>query len=248
MVARAQFEPLYVDYYLHLAETGIQKEEQEDGLFKQALSAMALHAASRPHDETTAWTIHLQDPLMNIFVTAANPDGTIVGQSFTDQVRDTERNLFYSDTAAGNDPVRRSVIEFEGLDLFRAVEAYYAQSEQRSARLFRYDVEDFVFVQAQPDCDLDWLGELSDEGIHTLDQDETLSLLEKRAFVWSCGCSQQRLADVLAPTMESEPEALFGEDSSIRVTCPRCGARYVITREAMEAHLIARRGDSFGGP
>jgi len=244
LVARAQFEPLYVDYYLHLADIGVQKQELEDDLFKQALSAMALHAASRPHNETMAWTIHLQDPLMNLFVTANNAESTIVGQSFTDQVRDTERNLFYSDSAAGNDPVRRSVVEFEGLDIFRAVEKYYDQSEQRPGRLFRYSVEDFVFVLAQPDCDIEWLNALNDEAIRELDQKETLRLLETRRFTWKCGCSERRLSDVLAPTMETEPDALFGEDSSIRVSCPRCGARYVITREALEAHVAARRDES----
>lgn len=236
LAARAAFEPLYVDYYLHLADIDAQKPMLEDDLFKQALSAIALSAASRPHDETMAWTIHLQEPLLNLFVTANNVDGTLVGQSFAEQVRDTEQNLFFSDLARGSDPVRRSVVEFEGADIFRAVERFYAQSEQRPGRLFRYDVEDFVLVVAQPDCDLEWFSALDDAAIRRLDQEEELSLLEQRHFRWHCGCSEKRLCDVLVPTMRVDPEGLFGEETSIRVSCPRCGTRYVITREALEAH------------
>jgi molecular chaperone Hsp33 len=37
--------------------------------------------------------------------------------------------------------------------------------------------------------------------------------------------------------MKRDAEALFGDEAAIRMSCPRCGARYMITREAMEAHI-----------
>ena len=33
---------------------------------------------------------------------------------------------------------------------------------------------------------------------------------------------------------------IVGEDDVIRMSCPRCGARHTITREAMEAHIAAK--------
>jgi molecular chaperone Hsp33 len=71
----------------------------------------------------------------------------------------------------------------------------------------------------------------------TLDERETLSLLEQRNYHWDCGCSQGRMFEVLAPIMRSDPDGLFGDEHRIRMSCPRCGARYVITREGLEAYV-----------
>jgi len=42
---------------------------------------------------------------------------------------------------------------------------------------------------------------------------------------------------VLAPTAKQDIGALFEADEKIEIRCPRCGARYTITREAVEAFL-----------
>jgi molecular chaperone Hsp33 len=149
-------------------------------------------------------------------------------------------NLFLADVVPGNDPPRRSAVTFEGADPFRAVEAYYAQSEQRPARYFRVGEEDFVMISAQPGCDLAWFESLTDEAAKTLDAENTLSLLEQRYYRWECGCSQARMLEVLAPVMERDPEGLFGDEAAIRVSCPRCGARHTVTREGLEAYVAKK--------
>ena len=95
-------------------------------------------------------------------------------------------------------------------------------------------------VSAQPQCDLKWLEELDEAAIRVLDQTEQLSLLEVRHYHWECGCTQERMLGVLAPIMRSDPEGLFDGEESLRMSCPRCGARYLITREALEAFVTAR--------
>ena len=40
--------------------------------------------------------------------------------------------------------------------------------------------------------------------------------------------------EVLAPAMRQDPAELFGEEPKLEIGCPCCGARHVITREAME--------------
>ena len=122
------------------------------------------------------------------------------------------------------------------------MEEFYAQSEQRPARYFRYGPEDFVMVSAQPGCDLNWFHRLDDEQVRTLDQTETLSLLEQRSYRWGCGCSQERMFSILAPIMRSDPAALFGEEPLIRISCPRCGALHTITRESLEAYVADPNG------
>lgn len=237
LVARAEFGELYVDYYLHQGQYGYHHAPEHDGMLKEALAALTLHCASRPWNEAWAWTIHFQKPLLNLFVTGDNRRGIIVGQIFTENVKDDGRNLFCADLVRERQDSRRSTVEFRGTSPFAIVEEFYAQSEQRPARYFQDGPEEFVMVSAQPGCDLEWLQQLDDEKVRALDQTETLSLLEQRAYCWGCGCSQERMFAILAPVMRSDPAGLFGEEDSIRISCPRCGALHLITREALETHM-----------
>ncbi len=240
LLARADFGEIYADLLLHEVDGGISHPPEFEMLLRDALAALTLHCASRPMAEVWAWTIHTQDPLANVFVTGDNTHGTITGTVFCEDVKDSGRNLFFAQ-CLGND--RNSTIEFPGSNILTAVEAFYTQSEQRPARFFRHGPEDIVMITAQPDCDLAWLAGLDDEQIKTLDQTSTLSLLETRNYRFFCGCNHDRMMNILLPVMSTDPEGLFGDDVSIRMRCPRCGVRHLITREAMEAHLEASNRD-----
>jgi molecular chaperone Hsp33 len=239
LVARAEMGDLYIDYYLHQGQNGYQHKPQDDGMLKEALAAMALHAGSRPRTETVAWTIHFEDPSLNLFVSGENPSGRLVGQLYTDNVKRIGRNLFCSDVVQGSEAPRRSTVDFDGAEVFKAVEWFYEQSEQRMARLFEIGQEEFVLVTAQPDCDEEWLLELTVETVRNLDQSEELGLLEERFYRWECGCNQVRMLSVLAPVMRMDPEGLFGGESLVRLGCPRCGAKHTVTRESLEAFVAA---------
>jgi len=97
-----------------------------------------------------------------------------------------------------------------------------------------------VMVTAHPDCDMAWFESLNDAAIRTLGESETLALVEKRFYRWECGCDERRMMDVLRSVMMQDPDGLFGDESAIRMSCPRCGARYMIRREAMEAHIAVK--------
>jgi len=246
LLTRAQFGGLYLEYYLHQGQHGYQHAPEDDGRLKEALAALTLHMASRPWNETWAWTIHLHEPLMNLFVTGDNRLGRVVGQLFTENVRADGCSLFLADMVRERGEPRRSSVEIQPVDSFRIVEQYYQRSEQRPARFFEVGPEDYVMVSAQPDCDMEWFDGLDDAAVGLIDQNETLSLLETRVYQWQCGCSHERLLGVLAPMMQKDPAALFEGDAAVRVGCPRCGARHVITREALEAFVAAGAGGSSG--
>lgn len=234
LLVRADAGEIFVDYYLHLHDHGLRHAEIPDRMLKETLVAMLLHGTSRPWTESIAWTINFQDPLLNVFVALDNKLATIAGNVFTKDVRENTVNLFYSDVVRSGEQARRSVVNFEGSEVFSAVESYYAQSEQRLARFFQLDEEDYVFISAQPDCDLDWLGSLTTEAVREIDKSETLSLLETRRYRWTCGCSEERLLPMLATAMKTDRDELFGGNESIRITCPRCGAGYTISRAMMD--------------
>ncbi len=237
LFAKADFSPLFVDYYLHLSDHAIKVTPEHDAIFKRTLAALVLHAVSRPWNELTAWTINLQQPLMNVFVTADNTDGSVTGRVFGENVKTFPTNLFYADVIRGQQPKRRSSVEFTGADPLVAVEAYYRQSEQRPARFFQTGEEEFALVSAHPDFDEVWFESLTTEQVARLPETETLGELEKRVYRWHCGCNQKRMLEVLAPVYRQDAADLFGEGETIEMRCPRCTARHVITREAMEAFV-----------
>ena len=123
-------------------------------------------------------------------------------------------------------------IEFNIKDsIFKIIEEYYQQSEQRLARFFSYSEEEFVFISAQPDCDKAWLKSLTDEQIKKLDQDEELSLLEKRYYRYHCGCSKERFLRALINT---DKEEIFGNRETISIECPRCAQKIPLNVEDFE--------------
>ena len=242
VVAKADFGDLYVDYYLHLAAHGIKPSTADDAIFTRALAAFSLHCASRPWNETTAWTINMQAPLVNLFLVGDNDAGTIAGRIFDENVKQMPSNVFYADVVRSAEPKRRSAVEFAGSDPLIAAETFYTQSEQRLARYFQTGEEEFTMVTEHPDCDLEWLKGLTTEAVRELEAKETVSLLERRVYRWHCGCTLDRMMDILAPAMRHDAVELFGENEKIEIRCPRCGGRYAITREGMEAHLARGAG------
>jgi molecular chaperone Hsp33 len=233
LLVRGSFSPLYMDYYLHLMQHGIKYDDRLDLMLKDAIAGMALHLCSRPQDENSAWTIHLHDPLVNVFVTGGSRPGRVTGRLFTEDVRETEKSLFIAQTTRPHMQPRQSMIEFTGTDMLRAVEELYTQSEQRLTRFFRLDDEEFVQVSAEPDCDEEWVHALSAEQLGELDKTEHLTLLETRGYVFDCGCTADRLYPLLNRLSADDLEYIFS-DGKATITCPRCAAVFEAPKEDFE--------------
>lgn len=237
LVLAGKFEKLYVDYYLHLMQHELELAPDHDQLLKDALAGVTLHLASRPWNELTAWTINLQDPRLNLFVTGDSERGNVTGRVFTSGVKPSEHNLFFSQVTRPQSPIRQSTVEVTGLDVFRMIEQYYAQSEQLPARLFRLEDEHYVMVVAQPDIDMTWFDGLDRAKIERLADDETLSRLELRHYHFGCGCTMDLIHSVLAPVARRSLDDLYQGEDAVRVQCPRCSGVFEATRAAMEQYL-----------
>jgi len=237
LLVRGDFSPVYTDFYLHLMQQQIRYEDGLDEWLKDGLAALALHLASRPRNESVAWTLSWQKPLQNLFVTGSNMQGNVTGRVFMKDVRERNENLFISQVSREGEEPRQSMITVDQPNLFSVAESFYDQSEQRRARYFAHGEEDFVLVTAQPECDLEWLESMTDESIRKIDETETLSLLETREYRFTCGCSIEKIFPIIAGMNQVSIDDMFGEEETMAANCPRCGARYVITREALEAYI-----------
>jgi molecular chaperone Hsp33 len=238
MLVQADLGPLLVDYYLHLADHRLRHSPEHDALLKQALVAFALHGAARPRNEHFSWTIGLQEPRLNLFLAGDNEDCIVAGRLFTENVREAPKNVFYSEMMPSRGAEkRRSVVNFEGADLFRAAEEFYRGSEQRLVRYFDLGEDNYAMLISHPDCDEAWLRGITLQEVRALADTETLARIERRFYRWHCGCKQSRILNALAPAARADFVGLFGNSETIHVQCPRCAASHTITREAMEAWL-----------
>jgi molecular chaperone Hsp33 len=158
----------------------------------------------------------------------------------------------------------QGLVDLRAAALAPALENYFAQSEQLPARiLLAADGEHAVGLMLQKlpgeggrgqEHDADgWnrvghlTATLSDDELlatapevllHRLYHEEAPRLFEGQPLFFGCGCTRERVADVLRSLGRDEVEAaLAANDGEVEVTCEFCGRRYVFDRVDTE-HLL----------
>jgi molecular chaperone Hsp33 len=230
LLVSGEFAGVFMDCYLHLGRAGLVLRDGTDELLKQSLAALALYAASRPRNETLAWTLHFEAKGLNVFVAAENATGHLVGRVFSGTVRSVGTNVLHAEVAGGVGIRRRSSVDFVGDDVLQAAARFYAQSEQRPGRFLYLGGDGFAALVAQPDCDVGWLEGVSVEEIREMILDDSRSPLEVRRYAFCCGCTPEKIADALGGALRANLDEIFGTDSHINVDCPRCGLRHELPR------------------
>ncbi len=237
LYAKADFGPLFVDYYLHLKDNDLKLAADLDDRLKEALALFSLHCISRPRNDILAWTVNFQEPLVNVFLAGDTGTGDVVGRIYDEGVKEAKENSFYQDLVRLNREPHRSVVGFQGGSMIHAVEEFYRRSEQRPAKFFRLEPDVFAIVAAHPDYDEDWFDTLTTEDVRGIEATEEVVDLETRFVRWHCGCNQNRILGALAPTFLADPEGLFLGEELIEVNCPRCAGKHRISREMLEAYV-----------
>lgn len=233
LLVRAQFTPIFTGYYIHLMEHKLRYAPEMDATLKDLLAMLTLHLTARPWAETIAWTVSLRAPRVNYFVTGSSTFEQITGRLFTKDIREPDRNLLYSQTSVSGREPQTTTIDLEDNDPIHWVEHFYQQSEQRPAKCFRLDDENYALIAAQPGHDEEWFDALDAEKAAAITEVEETKVLETRKFRFYCGCSKERILPTLAAWKGKYDELFHGEDT-ITVNCPRCGAHYQVSRSDLE--------------
>lgn len=233
LLLRADFSPIFVDYYLNLMQHNNRNAEAEDTMFKRILAFFTLHLVSRPWQEYHAWTFNIKSPMLaNYFVSGSSLTEDVVGRVFTEGVREPEKNmLFAQNLRTGKEP-QTSVINIAGEDVIGWVEEFYRQSEQRQARAFELEGDTYALLTAQPGADHDWLSELTAQDILEIAEKEETKLLETRKFRFRCGCTVEKILPTLR-AMKQDFADLLSEQGFLEASCPRCGAKYKVTADML---------------
>ncbi len=237
LLSVADLAPIFNYFDTHLAENQIAVSDEHRAMFATALAAFTMHCASRPRNEHLSWTINFQQPLVNLFLVGDTSASTVAGRVFSENVKQAAEQNFYQEFQPTGGERIRSHVNFTGHDPLLAAEQFYDRSEQRPARFFQLSATRFAILTAHPDWDEAWFREIDQHGVSELDKIETLVPIEQRLYRWECGCGRDLLLKLLKPMMENDMDGLFEGDPAIEARCPRCDARYEITRAAAETYL-----------
>jgi molecular chaperone Hsp33 len=221
---------LFESFETHATQFDMGTPEPIKPLFLDLLAAFALYCASRPRRDLLAWTIRFTQPHVSFFYGGDNELGSVVGRYFDQNIKADERGEMHMELhRPGKDP-HRSMVEFDGDTAEAAIHEFFDKSEQRPARFFKTGQAHYSLASAHPDYDEGWFTHLSAEQITGIASTETLNLLETRASRWWCGCSQEKIVEMLKSIVKKDPQSVFGDEATAVVNCPRCSANYTVAR------------------
>jgi len=159
----------------------------------------------------------------------------------------------------------QGIVAFDGEPLAEVLQAYFTQSEQLQTRLWLWadaDVASGLLIQALPaEVEEDWSGGENWRRVltlaATLRDDELRSLAPKslirrlfheerpRAFepktvAFKCGCSLERIENMLVSLGEAEVNDIVAEQGSVSVDCEFCNKRYELDRVDAKRLFVER--------
>ena len=226
------FTSFFRAYQEHVHRWELDSDGLTLALMREGLAAAALHMVTRPLDETFGVTVNIHTPPLNLFLAGDAWEATLTGRAFVEGVRTSESGRFFVQSRRRRSEPVQSAIDVEGLDVLGMFEDYYRRSEQNPARFFDLDRDRFLQVLALPGGSKSLIEGMEREEARSLVRPGA-ELLGERSVQFSCGCNLEKIL-VALHGMFDDPEELFQGDDRVEVNCPRCGARWTVTRDAFE--------------
>lgn len=233
MLGFGDFGAFFDAYHQHVRKWNLPLDPLGTVMMHQALAGAALQLSFRVVDETTGWTVNIDQPAANIFMSGGGPQSTLTGQYFVEDVESTGESRLFVQRSHPKRETTRSVLTVQGIDLFEIFEDYFQRSEQLAVRFVELSSAEMAAVYALPGADVDWIRGLDGAAIREL-RDEAHEPIESRTFTFACGCDGERMARALVGMYRDEPEVIFQGDPVIEAKCPRCGTLWAIDRDLFD--------------
>ena len=232
--ARLNVEALYQSYLEHATHWKVRPEDAALACVRPFLAGVTLHLSLSPPDEFTAWTWNQRQPPTNYFFSGDNNDFIVIGRVWEGlRVRTSDTSLLYFESQRPRREPQRSTVEVEGLSVLPLFERYYLHSVQMDVRLFALSDTDFALLQALPQANKSWFQGLTlDTVSEYLEKDH--EPIEERLYRFRCRCDHLRIFQILHQAYEGKADELFEGDPEVETACPRCGRKFLITREDFE--------------
>lgn len=241
---RIEMSEYLLDYYHQRRALAPETIREHDEKLKDLIACFAIHLTARTALETHAWTLHLIDEKpYSLFVTGSTGElgedgvakGFLVGHILTDHIRHSDTNALHAQCIHRGETFR-SYVPCDSSRIASMTESFYRQSEQRPIRIEISTTSDTAIgLAALPGYDPEWFDSVNlTELVATV---PTLDHARMRTchFTFTCDCSPEKLIPFFKTIGAAGLAELYGADSELIITCPRCGRRFTISRAAVDA-------------
>jgi molecular chaperone Hsp33 len=233
-LASGDFGGIFAAYEEHVRRWELPLDGLSSTMMRQGLAALGLHLVTRPNDESCGVTINIQSPPLNLFFTGDARDSTLTGRAFHEDVQTAASSRIFVQSVRPRTGALQSTMDVQGLDVLAMFEDYYARSEQFPARFVALDCDRYGLVQGLPDGGRERIAALTPEATVALFA-SPLDFLQEHTLRFRCGCNPDKIVRALRVVFDGRDAELFQSDAGVEAFCPRCGARWWITREEYEA-------------
>jgi redox-regulated HSP33 family molecular chaperone len=113
------------------------------------------------------------------------------------------------------------------------VKQFYDHSEGYPMRLHLSQTSDTAIgLVALPEFDAEWIMSVDLEEL-VASSEVQKSPMRTCHFAFSCDCSPAKLLPFFRAMSVDDLEELYGNDSELLITCPRCGRQFAIARDEL---------------
>ena len=230
----------------------------------EAMAATALLAATIKFEGTMSLQIRGSGPLTLLVVEATSPTtlrglarwrGQTERMDFTTLMGDA--NLTLNINPGHGRERYQGIVDMDGDHLAEVLENYFYQSEQLPTRLWlgaNHECSGGLLLQRLPNAESqtdvwsrleDYTRRLDPEALldtgpeellPRLFYDQDVRLYQGETLTYRCGCTQQRVEDMLRALGEAELQSILAEENEIRVSCEFCAREYVF--DAVDAGML----------
>jgi len=241
LLVRVDMSDYLIDYYLHRKEFAPDTDPLHDEKLKELIACFAVHLSARTAQETHAWTAHIaSESPYSLFVTGNTgvmddsgiARGFLVGHILTDNIRHADIHSIHAQLSHRGKTFN-SMVKCESSAIPSMVTQFYSSSEGYPVRLLLSDTSDTAIgLVALPEFDAEWIMSVD---LEELVQSTEIPKSPMRTchFAFSCDCSPAKLLPFFRSMSVDALEELYGNDSALVITCPRCGRQFSITKDEL---------------